>query len=225
MITSWTNCGNDAASITLLPETSAEGSFDYCTKLASRLEGPWMDCESKREEYKGEDLKCMETPLPWQQKVLDSVATEPDDRTINWIYNAEGNVGKSKLMKYMYWKKLGLRIPMGTSNQLRSSTVEKGPHRCYLVDLPRSRGADDRLQDLFAALEEIKNGWVETAMYGKAKVLMMKPPHLWVMSNFPPVMDLASQDRWKIWTIDSDGVLQPYLLSTPASVDYFNNAD
>ena len=68
-----------------------------------------------------------------------------------------------------------------------------------MVDLPRVRGSDERQHELFSALEEIKNGWVESPMYGKAAELLMEPPHIWIFSNELPNISMCSLDRWHIW--------------------------
>lgn len=92
---------------------------------------------------------------------------------------------------------------MGTATQIKSSIITKGPHRAYMLDLPRVRGKDESLQNTFSAIEEIKNGWVETAMYGKWEELMMLPPHVIVFSNDKPRLDLCSADRWEVYQLDS----------------------
>ena len=73
-----------------------------------------------------------------------------------------------------------------------------------MVDLPRVRGTDERQQELFSALEEIKNGWIESPMYGKAAELLMEPPHIWIFSNELPNTSFMSQDRWKIYKVNAN---------------------
>lgn len=168
-------------------------------KADTRVIGPF----GLRPIYLGQDLVCLNNPYPWQQSILHAMQQPPDDRTIMWIYNARGNVGKTKLMKFCKWNGLAVRIPLGTATQIKSSVISKGVHRCYMLDLPRVRGKDERIQEVFSAIEEIKNGWVESAMYGKNEELMMLPPHVYVFSNEPPNMSFASLDRWRIRTINS----------------------
>ena len=88
--------------------------------------------------------------------------------------------------------------------QMKTSAINKGPHRIYMIDLPRVRGSDERQQDMFSALEDLKNGWVESPMYGDGKDLIMKPPHLWVFSNEYPNLSFASHDRWRICLLADD---------------------
>lgn len=193
----------ESSRITVRPEADATGSFNYCCKEESRVKGPWADSPI----YLGRDLGCMEAPLPWQKSIIDCVKTEPDDRSIYWVCDPVGNNGKSKLCKWLRWKKLAVRVPLGTATQIKTSVIEKGAARCYLVDLPRVRGGDETRFALFSAIEDIKNGWVESSMYGKAAELMMEPPHVFVFSNEMPDFGMASVDRWRVYTLNK-GVLQ-----------------
>ncbi len=187
--------------VTVSPTASKTGAFDYCMKSDSRVAGPWSDVPI----YMGSDL--MKQPRPWQQSILDSVKAEPDDRTINWVYEPRGNVGKSKLVKYMEYNKLAEEIPQGTATQIKTYVIAVGPARCYLVDIPRSVGKDEREVNLFSALESVKNGSVKSAMYGKVQRLFMNPPHVWCFANHKPSYELVSRDRWKVWTITHDSKL------------------
>lgn len=169
----------------------------YCMKKETRVAGPW----GFRTIYTGADLACMSTPYPWQQDLIDMIAAPPNDRTIIWIHNPAGDVGKSKLMKWCKYNNLCRRIPLGTATQIKSSVITQGPHRCYMLDLPRVRGKEEKLRELFSAIEEIKNGWVESAMYGKHEEMMMIPPHVIVFSNDAPDLRMASSDRWRIYEV------------------------
>lgn len=179
----------------------------YVMKDETRVDGPWYDSSYKvpkpKKVYEGNDLACMENPFKWQKWCIDRFSAPcNEDRDIIWIYNAKGCAGKSKLMKWMMYKGYDMaRVPMGTATQIKTSIVGKGPKEIYLVDLPRVRGADERINEVFSALEEVKNGWVESAMYGKSDDILMEPPHVMVFSNEVPNMAMASPDRWKVYTL------------------------
>lgn len=196
--------------MTFLPESNnsiAQGGLSfYVMKDDTRVEGPWHDPSykpRKRVTYEGRDLACMDNPRSFQKYIIDDIATEPDDRTMNWWYNQSGCGGKSKLMKWLRFTRDDVaRVGLGSATQIKTAIIEKGPHRAYMVDLPRVRGSDERQQELFSALEEIKNGWVESPMYGKAGELLMEPPHIHIFSNELPNLTYASMDRWRIWIIE-----------------------
>lgn len=201
---------NDVRDITLLPESnnslSQGGLAFYVMKDETRVDGPWHDptyVPRRINTYQGEDLNCMEHPLPFQQSIIDSISQPADDRTINWVFDS-GNNGKSKLLKYLRMnpRKFDFaRIPLGTATQIKTSIISKGAHSIYMINLPRVRGSDERQQEVFSAIEEIKDGWVESAMYGKTGELLMMPPHVWCFANEFPNLNFASRDRWRIWSI------------------------
>jgi len=183
--------------LTLSPTKNETGSFNYCTKADTRVSGPWADSPI----YMGEDLDEMKCPLEWQQWVLDTVATKPDRRTVHWIWEEKGNVGKSMLSKWMKWKKLSKRVPFGHANQLKTNVCAKGPSRCYTLDMSRTRGSLEKMEDIYSVIEEIKNGDVEGVMNGKIHELLMAPPHVFCFANELPDKRCMSADRWKIHTI------------------------
>jgi len=214
MITLFECRGYDRRDITFLPESNnsiAQGGLTfYVMKDDTRQEGPWYDSTfrpKKKVAYEGKDLECMKQPRPFQQAIMNMIAKPPNDRDMVWWFNQSGCAGKSKLMKYLRFTNPDFaRVPMGSATQIKTSVIEKGPHTAYMVDLPRVRGSDERQQELFSALEEIKNGWVESPMYGKSAELLMEPPHIHIFSNELPNLTFASMDRWKIYVIEDVAV-------------------
>ncbi len=178
----------------------------YVTKEETRIEGPWCDntWSPPPDEYDFEDLACMSVPYPWQHQMISLISAKCSDRrTIHWIYEPDGNVGKSMFAKYVCCKlKLAKRINLGTATQVKASSIEVGQSNCYIADIPRSTGKDERMTDMLSAIEELKNGWVGTCMYGKHKELIMNPPHIIIFSNDKCPYHLLSADKWKVYKID-----------------------
>lgn len=175
----------------------SDSSF-YCIKKdETYVDGPWADHPI----YLGKDVACMKSPLGWQQAILDWIEQEPNDRSIVWIYNAGGCIGKSKLVKYCCYNKLATRIPLGKAHQIKTSAIAKGAQRCYLLDIPRVTGSEESQRDLMSAIEEIKNGFVEACMYGKNDIMFMEPPHVFVFSNDIPNIEMCSKDRWEVFEL------------------------
>ena len=205
--------------LTLSPESNKGikngGNGFYVMKFESRVQGPWHDPSFKPrvvDEYKGADMLCMKQPFTWQREVM-RMAKEPwNDRHIHWIWDADGKKGKSKLFKFMSWP--GTKdafgdwfdfnakvIPLGNATQIKTAVIAGGMHKAYLVDLPRVRGKDEALAELFSAIEGIKNGHITSAMYGKDQKLFMMPAHVFVVSNDCPRRSVASVDRWKTYKL------------------------
>jgi len=223
--------GFDTRNLTLSPESTnsvkSDGLSFYVTK-PDRVAGPWADPTFEFPEqpikYEGNDLACMNNPLPWQQEMIDIVAGPPDDRSVVWVFNAKGNIGKSKLQKWMCWKMGAKRVPLGSATQIKHSIAGLKPRKVYLCNLPRTCGDHESQRDLFSALEDIKDGWVESVMYGKDRALFMEPPHLWIFSNDVPDLRLASPDRWVVYNVET---MQGSLRQMPLSevYDYHRKKD
>jgi hypothetical protein len=170
----------------------------YCMKADTRILGPW----GYRPIYTGNDVSCVKSsPFPWQHQLSTIIATKPDTRTIMWITNTGGNVGKSAFTKHHAFTspKTVALIPLGTAAQIKTACIAIGPRKTYFVDFPRSLGTgSERISEIFSAIESIKNGWVTSPMYGKYQSLFMDPPHVICFSNDDPPMDMLSQDRWHV---------------------------
>jgi len=174
---------------------------NYCMKKDKTYrDGPW----TKRPVYDGSDVSWITNqPRPFQQHILDILDEEPHDRHIHCYVNASGNIGKTRFFKCLSFTGRCEKIPMGTATQLKTNVIAKGASRAYVVDLPRSLGKEERLRDIFSAVEEVKAGWVEAAMHGKVHRLYMAPPHMFVMTNKMPNRALMSGDMWRMYTVDA----------------------
>lgn len=174
-----------------------------------------------RKVYRGADLACMEAPLPWQRDLLAILEGPPDPRTIHWIYNPRGCVGKTVLCKYLLWKEMAARIPCNNATQIKNGCILLGPHRVYLVDIPRTLGKNEHIEDIMSSLESVKSGIIQSMMYGQPKMLLMDPPHVVCFANRRAPRAMASDDRWKTYTVRTQGAsLHADLPSTP--VPHFN---
>lgn len=188
-------------------------NLDYCTKSETRVGDNYFSSPSLQK-YLGRDIKFLNDSdrlYPWQkdlvQKLFEKNSTvikTPDDRTILWYTDAIGNCGKSKFAKFLCFNNPYItKLSFGTAAQLRSAVVQAGPFKVYLIDIPRTLGTDDSLSSVISVIEDIKNGFVVSSMYGKHSVLMMDPPHIICFSNDKCPLELMSADRWKPFIISS----------------------
>lgn len=168
----------------------------YTGKCPTRIEGPF----SSKPIYMGKDVQCVEhDPLPMQKMVLDMMAEEPDDRRVVYIWEPVGNIGKSKLVKYVCWRKMAKYINTDSAARLTAAICKAGAFRCYMIDLTRSKDAAKSIGAVFEVIERLKNGHIADNMYGEDNELFMESPHVFVFANFPPDMSSLSKDRWDIW--------------------------
>lgn len=135
----------------------------------------------------------------WQKLIIDIIETEPDDRKINWIWESNGNIGKSFLCKYLVLKYDAI-IADGKKdnifNQIKlwidNHEEHEMPKLC-IVDIPRYN--KDHLN--YGVLEQIKNGMIYSGKY-EGGICLFEPPHVFIFSNNPPITECMSEDRWNI---------------------------
>ena len=182
---------------------SWEENYAYCTKEDSAIDSPITNLPY----YKGADIKFLDDlgkMYLWQQYLFNELFNSsvhyiktPDDRKIYWFYDPTGNSGKSKFSKFLVLRNDTIvKVPFGTSTQLRSAIITAGPKRVYIVDIPRTLGKDDDMNSVISILEDLKNGFVVSSMYGKNAQILMDPPHVVVFSNRICPVDKMSSDRW-----------------------------
>ena len=172
----------------------------YAMKDETRFPGSCVMAEKTL--YKGQDVMCVETdPTPMQKFILDRMKETPDARKITWFFNKSGKVGKTALMKYLVHKHMATSIPIGTAGQMKQCVATAEETGTYFVDLPRTRGMNENMRDIYSTIEEIKNGFIQGCMYGKFTVNMMMPPHVFIMANELPNVDLLSLDRWEVYNV------------------------
>ncbi len=163
-------------------------------------------------DYSGKDLKKFDNPnnwLPWQTEVYnmffnkDGTYTEPDDRTIISLVDEPGKSGKSQFYKWLFINHPTTIAKLGyaTASQLRCATVKMGKKNLYIIDLTRSKGKEDKQEDLLSIIEDCKNGCVQNFMRGSGESLICPPPHVLVSSNYILDYELLSADRWRAYRI------------------------
>ncbi len=152
-------------------------------------------------------LPCEIMLFPWQQSVMDIVNGEPDDRTIHWIWEPVGNVGKTTFIKWLM--RFHEAVPLeGKKNDILHIAAEN-PSDLYVFDMERS------LENFvsYASIEKVKNGCFMSGKY-EGKIVNGNCPHLIVFANFAPETEKLSLDRWKILQI-CDHELVDYVATQP----------
>lgn len=133
----------------------------------------------------------------WQQKVLDIIEdNKVDNRTINWIYDKQGNNGKSTIANYLEIYKNAYIITGGKQADIYRHYDN---NRIVIYDLPRdyTEGNDS----IYSTMECFKNGYILDTKYEGQKKRFI-PPHIFVFSNSMPNIDKLSKDRWNIINLD-----------------------
>ncbi len=138
---------------------------------------------------------------PWQKRYLSLLKEEPDDRTIHWVWEATGNVGKSAFTKYLVVKEDAL-IVSGKGSDIKYGVVsyfqkKLSNPKIIIIDIPRSM-----LQYIsYTAIEEIKNGCFFSGKY-ECCTHVQNCPHVLIFANEEPDYEKMSSDRWKVHQIN-----------------------
>lgn len=164
---------------------------------ATYVAGPWADKEVTPP-YEGKDLP--KEWYPWQKTVVDMIAGEPHNRIINVIRDPVGGTGKSSCAKRLVYEGKAQWLSIADAKDLACQIVAEGPYRAYFIDIPRTCSARVTMDEVYAIMEQLKNGMVLNTKYQPKKLIMM-PPHTWLFTNNDIDRKKMSQDRWKIWKI------------------------
>lgn len=174
-------------------------NYKYCSK-----DGKYKDNFTRIWKVKNGiiKIKCIEEVefYKWQMEVVKYYykdIKEPNDRTIYWIYDPVGCVGKTALAKWFVLKK-----DFGYLNNAKTSDIcfyaKENPKEGYVFDFCRSN--EDKIN--YQAIESLKNGILFSPKY-ESGVLLMDSPIIFCFSNFEPDTSMMSKDRWKIIKIDA----------------------
>lgn len=176
----------------LEPCRDVEASIKYCTKTETRKPDGKQWTKGVPKPLKDP----ISEPRPWQQEILNLIETEPDNRTVNWFWEENGNTGKTSLAKHICMKKNALYVS-GKGADVKhtvSEWIEKnGEIDVIIWDLPRTM--EEYVS--YTAIEELKNGIFHSGKY-ESKMVIFNSPHVIIFANFPPRESALSADRWKI---------------------------
>lgn len=147
-------------------------------------------------------IKVIKELRPWQKQLEDRLLEEPDDRTIHWVWETKGGVGKSSFCKYMVVKHQALYCAGGKVSDIMNLVFNCNMDETSIVifDIPRANAGNVS----YAALESIKNGLVCNTKY-ETGVKVFNSPHIVCFANFEPSdMSKLSADRWNIIDLNED---------------------
>ena len=161
-------------------------------------------------EYIQKDGDCFTVGLPkpikiiknlygWQKDIEDIYLGEPDERTVYWYWDTNGNIGKSALIKYMIVKYKVLFCSGGKHSDIMNLVFNQDMDTCRGVffDIPRA----NKGHVSYASLECIKNGMICNTKY-ETGTKVFNAPHVFIFANFPPDKpEEMSFDRWNIVNI------------------------
>jgi len=171
----------------------------YCTKRLSRIGRVFTNIVGLKWRKKKTDPLEGKTLYPWQTKILEIIASSPDDRTINWFWSEKGCLGKSSMCKHLVMKYDAMLCSGNTrdSTYLIAQREEERDVEIIVFNVVR----DSYNQMNYRLMEEIKDGCFVAGKY-ESKVTIIDPPHIFVFCNMEPKYHKLSPDRWNVVNID-----------------------
>lgn len=195
---------------------SWEESFAYCTKISNRVGEKYY---TNIKVYDGRDVAFLDIEdnrYEWQNIILDDIYDtglqtfkEAHPRDVIWFYDIKGCSGKSSFIKWLQLRNSTevAKLSCNTDAQLRGGIISAGERKLFVVDLPRAFDQmyqwREKLAGIISCVEDLKNGYVTSAMYGDYKCLLQAPPHVIIFSNFLPPTDYLSEDRWRCYMLNN----------------------
>lgn len=168
----------------------AKGTREHNIKYCSKDGNYETNMTSKR------PLQLISDLYPWQKWVENIIKQIPDERSIYWIWEENGNRGKTALTKYLCAKYGAIPVE-GKKNDILYVCAEY-PSDIYIFDLSRTTKEQHGLYD---SIEKIKNGLFMCAKY-ESRPIIRNCPHVIIFANYLPDQEKLSADRWKIYHVD-----------------------
>lgn len=190
---------------------------NYCNKRDTRVDGPWHSWERPKEITK-QLIEFKKFELRGYQKFILDECNNFEMRKIDLIYDKIGNLGKSIFAEYMEFEGLVEEVPpYRLMDDIFQWVYSRPKKKAYFFDLPRGM-KKDKLGDLYAGIEIIKNGVCFDKRY-QAKKCRFDRPRIFVFTNELPNLNLMSMDRWSIHRVNADYSLSTYEKSEESDYD------
>lgn len=141
----------------------------------------------QREKYNDAPLR------NWQKKIIEKLDAQ-GDRTVLWVYDQLGNLGKSWLANWLTVNKSCYLVEGGR----RSDIAHAYDFEEYVV-FDYTRSQEEQVN--YSVIESFKNGRLFAPKY-ESKMKIFAPCKVVCLSNFDPDRSKLSADRWKVVQFD-----------------------
>lgn len=136
---------------------------------------------------------------PYQKQIADYFKANADplfSRDIIWIWEPDGNVGKTIMSMYFTDNRNALVVGgkaqdifCGVAKEIQEGRMPK----IVIFDIPRSSGG----YVSYRAIEKVKDGIFYSGKY-ESGMCRFNRPHVVCFANEPPDEERLSSDRWKV---------------------------
>lgn len=150
--------------------------------------------ESQYENYRHKELR------PWQSALLQKLLGPSDDRTVYWYWEADGNVGKTFMAKYLkFVHGATLLEPAKKADMAYALRGHHGKIICFNL----VRSSMDHMEHMYGFIESIKDDVVLSTKYEPVDV-PLGVQHVVVFANQEPDPTKWSEDRYHVRQIRQD---------------------
>ena len=146
---------------------------------------------------------------PWQKALLNHI--KPSTREVIWVIGKHGNEGKSWFQEYMESKFGWGKVICGMDIKMKKGSI------CHVLSKRSLMTTDTFLFDVgkantdhgvnYELLEKIKNGRIVASKFDSKELKFNTPNTVVVFSNEKPDVSELSKDRWKIFQIRDDDLI------------------
>ena len=146
----------------------------------------------------------------WQESLLDYM--KPSDREVIWVQGRYCGEGKTWFQEYVESRYGFKRVVAGMDIKLKKSSI------CHVLRKRRLATTDIFLFDVgkaktfdtvnYEVLEKIKNGRILASKFDSVELKLRTPNIVVVFSNDRPEVNQLAHDRWKIFSIENDDLVE-----------------
>lgn len=130
---------------------------------------------------------------PWQRCVVNALSTQ-NDRTVLWVFDYDGNSGKTELSHYLMYK-LNYQILKAADSRDVCGMIESNSNG-FVFDFARSDVS--KINDFFSLIEDLKGRFLISTKY-RGSVKTPRSNTVVVFANQLPNLELLSMDRWSFF--------------------------
>jgi hypothetical protein len=177
-----------------------------CAKYYKNLEKMAKISHHARMEAKEKEAMEDVVLRPWQQALMDKLAKPPDDRTIMWYWESEGNVGKTFFARYLASMKDATILDCSKKADL-IYMLRDHVGEVIIFNIVRSMDTDF-MGHIYTVCESIKDDVVINTKYESCRIPMGKQ-HVVVFANEAPDKKKWSQDRYDTVPINTTSPWNP----------------
>lgn len=132
----------------------------------------------------------------WQKELIEKLEQQ-NEREIYWVYDEDGNTGKTFLAKWLHFCKDAFYFENAKKADIACAWQLEEYAVCNLT-------RDKEGMTQYSIFESLKDGMVFSAKYESKTKVAPKPVKLVIMSNWLPDVSTMSMDRWKILQLNNE---------------------